>query len=445
MESTFHEAKCDLELDQFTIMVGDIFEVIDDESFERFEVKTRGGQKGFISATNYRCSNCLTKTGWYLPHISRRKTIKLLKEEPMVGTFLVRNSEQHGIQYDDHCQTLSVKSGADAVRHYRIYRTQHYFITPYRLFDTLSELVAHYFDSESKSEIGMTIPIHFNAALRHLDEHELEKKEKLGSGHFGEVFGGVSSEHARPIAIKSLKPDSSSDKSEEFQTEAELLSKLSHVNVVSLYGVVGRPIRAIVLELLTRGSLQNHLRANSKVISLRDQIHWCHDIASGLHYLAQERIVHRDIAARNVLLSAKKIGKLGDFGMARRLDGDSEYFQLEGAEKLPVRWLSPEASSKWIFSHASDVWALGVTMWEICALGERPYRHLHNREISKAVRNGHRLEKSVFSCNQKSKNAKQFYAKLYSILSKAWNSEAEDRPTPQEVRFKVDKLFHHFL
>ena len=81
----------------------------------------------------------------------------------------------------------------------------------------------------------------------------------------------------------------------------------SHINTVKLYGIYGNPVDLIILELLKRGSLQNYLRSNSKNISLRDQIHWCYDIASGLAYLADEGVIHRDIAARNILLRWLKI------------------------------------------------------------------------------------------------------------------------------------------
>ena len=58
-----------------------------------------------------------------------------------------------------------------------------------------------------------------------------------------------------------------------------------------------------MIKFMQKGSLQNYLRENSDLISLRDQIHWSHDLISALLYLSTLNIVHRDIAARNVLLS----------------------------------------------------------------------------------------------------------------------------------------------
>ena len=131
--------------------------------------------------------------------------------------------------------------------------------------------------------------------------------------------------------------------------------------------------------------------------------------------------------------------------MAYHLNEDEYYFQLDGPEKLPVRWLSPEAASKWKFSHASDVWAFAVTLWEICSLGLRPYKDLHNREIQKAVRDGRRLEKSPFACSHIHKNAKLFYSKIYALMIQAWSMKETERPTPDKIKQKMDKIFHNFL
>ena len=97
-------------------------------------------------------------------------------------------------------------------------------------------------------------------------------------------------------------------------------------------------------------------------------------------------MVHRDIAARNILLSSCLKAKLSDFGMTKELEEDEEYFEMGEQQKLPVRWLSPEASSKWKFSFSSDIWAAGVTMFEICSRGQRPYADLTNKEIHRAVK-----------------------------------------------------------
>jgi serine/threonine protein kinase len=78
---------------------------------------------------------------------------------------------------------------------------------------------------------------------------------------------------------------------------------------------------------MSGGSLLNYLRESPDRVTLRDQIHWCFDIISGLNFLTTHGVIHRDIAARNILLNHKHIAKIGDFGMAKVLEDDEEYYR----------------------------------------------------------------------------------------------------------------------
>jgi len=438
----FFEARCDMLLENFSLQTGEIFEVLDDELSGHFKIRTQCGQIGFISPTNFRCSFSLSKTGWYLPNVSRKQAAEMLSDKNRpVGSFLVRNSEHKGDS--THVKTLTVKSRHLSLRNYRIYHEEHYYINESRLFDTLTELVNYYVENGDHFDLFLN-PLEKSSEISRLDENEIVKKDKIGSGHFGEVhIASLDRDHL--VALKSLKTNASKENKEEFYREAELVSSLSHTNIVSIVGVTGDPTEQIVFEFMQKGSLQNYLRENSDLISLRDQIHWSHDLISALLYLSTLNIVHRDIAARNVLLSSKKIAKLADFGMAIKLEEDEYYFQLDGPEKLPVRWLSPEASAKWKFSLMSDIWAFGVAIWEICSLGERPYKDLHNRDIQKAVKEGRRLKSENFGCKQSNKSSKKFYSRMYELLKKCWEKDEDKRPSASEVYAKIEKLFNSFL
>ena len=94
-------------------------------------------------------------------------------------------------------------------------------------------------------------------------------------------------------------------------------------------------------------------------------------------------IVHRDLAARNVMLDKWLQAKVGDFGLAR--EGNEyivEQIDQDGRQKrmeLPWKWVAPEAATHRIFTQNSDVWAFGITMWEIFTLGGIPYAGLNNK------------------------------------------------------------------
>lgn len=106
---------------------------------------------------------------------------------------------------------------------------------------------------------------------------------------------------------------------------------------------------------------------NSNLIS--DYLHqWCQNIAHAMEYLASKQVVHGDLATRNILLCRNLNAKLCDFGLSRRMYEYTSYLK-SNVEPLPWRWMAPESLLHWEFNEKTDVWAFGITVWEICTFG----------------------------------------------------------------------------
>lgn len=94
------------------------------------------------------------------------------------------------------------------------------------------------------------------------------------------------------------------------------------------------------------------------LLTLTELLQIALDVSQGCAYLERQHFIHRDIAARNCLVSSKgsdRVVKIGDFGLAKDLY-TQDYYQVEGQRKLPVRWMAPEALQQGKFTIESDIW-----------------------------------------------------------------------------------------
>uniref|UniRef100_A0AAV2J5D6 Protein kinase domain-containing protein n=1 Tax=Knipowitschia caucasica TaxID=637954 RepID=A0AAV2J5D6_KNICA len=114
-------------------------------------------------------------------------------------------------------------------------------------------------------------------------------------------------------------------------------------------------------------TLHNTTTDPQGALSAEDLLSFCFQTARALDFLSQRNVVHRDVAARNVLVSEQKILKLGDFGLSRDMRRSKEY-ERRGKARLPVKWMSPESIFLCVYTTQSDVWSYGVLLWEIYSM-----------------------------------------------------------------------------
>ncbi|XP_055219404.2 leukocyte tyrosine kinase receptor isoform X3 [Gorilla gorilla gorilla] len=254
----------------------------------------------------------------------------------------------------------------------------------------------------------------------------------LGHGAFGEVYEGLviglpGDSSPLQVAIKTLPELCSPQDELDFLMEALIISKFSHQNIVRCVGLSLRATpRLILLELMSGGDMKSFLRHSRPHLSqpsplvMRDLLQLAQDIAQGCHYLEENHFIHRDIAARNCLLSCagpSRVAKIGDFGMARDIYRAS-YYRRGDRALLPVKWMPPEAFLEGIFTSKTDSWSFGVLLWEIFSLGYMPYPGRTNQEVLDFVVGGGRMDPPR-GCP----------GPVYRIMTQCWQHEPELRPS----------------
>ncbi|MCS6773669.1 MAG: serine/threonine-protein kinase [Anaerolineae bacterium] len=199
----------------------------------------------------------------------------------------------------------------------------------------------------------------------------------LGAGGMGEVYLVRDLALKRQVALKTLRVDQLSQEAlKRWRSEMEIMATLSHPNVVNIYHAVlaegeGEPTY-VVMEYLPRGSLQDELDALSTrrvAMPIAQALMIGIQISEALSFIHQKGIIHRDIKPHNILIGeigGKPIYKLGDFGIALARDR-TRVTQTGGFGPLSPIFASPEQILGYPPDQRSDIYSLGVTLWECLA------------------------------------------------------------------------------
>ncbi|CAG9566181.1 unnamed protein product [Danaus chrysippus] len=258
-------------------------------------------------------------------------------------------------------------------------------------------------------------------------ERDLEIRENIGKGEFGDVMLGILN-GSQKVAVKILKDREAASK---FRAEASVMASLKHENLVRLLGCVvfsSNGSTCIVTEHCAQGSLLDYLRSRGRhYVTQLNQINFAYDACCGMEYLERQRVVHRDLAARNVLISAEGTAKVADFGLARTdSTPDDPADALRVQAKLPIKWTAPEALKYNKFSNKSDMWSFGILLWEIYSFGRVPYPRIPLAEVVRHVERGYRME-APEGCP----------GGPYEVMRAAWHADPAQRPTFASTRLRL--------
>ncbi|XP_059481843.1 vascular endothelial growth factor receptor 1-like isoform X2 [Neocloeon triangulifer] len=174
---------------------------------------------------------------------------------------------------------------------------------------------------------------------------------------------------------------------------------------------------------------RSDFKGELKRITTKDLVCWSYQVARGMQYLASRRIVHADLAARNILLAENNVVKICDFGLARNLYNDANYLK-KGDDPLPVKWMAIESIQDRVFSSESDVWSFGIVLWEFFTLARTPYPGIPLDEyFLPRLSDGYRMEKPQYATSQ-----------IYRIMRSCWDGNSSKRPDFSELVNKLGQI-----
>ncbi|XP_014209041.1 mitogen-activated protein kinase kinase kinase 12 isoform X2 [Copidosoma floridanum] len=230
----------------------------------------------------------------------------------------------------------------------------------------------------------------------------------LGSGAQGAVFSGKLKKEI--VAVKKVREPS--------ETNIKHLRKLNHPNIVQFKGVCTQaPCYCIIMEFCPSGPLYDWLRVNKSVPPSRLSS-WSRQIAAGMKYLHDHKIIHRDLKSPNVLIGREEIVKISDFGTSREWNEKSARMTFAGT----VAWMAPEIIRNEPCSEKVDIWSYGVVLWELLS-GEIPYKDVDSSAIMYGVGNNSLRLPIPKTCPDGYK----------LLVEQCWASKPRNRPSFKQI------------
>jgi serine/threonine-protein kinase len=195
--------------------------------------------------------------------------------------------------------------------------------------------------------------------------------EKLGEGGMGVVYKAEDRRLERTVALKFLSPDTTRDASatERFVQEAKATAALNHPNICTVFEIDEADGRTfIAMECVEGENLRAMIKAGA--LELNDALDIAVQVAEGLAAAHENGIIHRDVKPANIVVTPRGRAKIMDFGLAR-MAGGAQLTRI-GTTVGTVAYMSPEQARGDAVDHGTDIWSLGVVLYEMLT-GKRPF------------------------------------------------------------------------
>lgn len=267
---------------------------------------------------------------------------------------------------------------------------------------------------------------------RILKPQELRKGKLLGYGVFGTVNKGLwipeGDSLKIPVAIKTIQNRSGRQTFTEITDHMLSMGSLDHPYIVRLIGICPGASLQLITQLSPHGSLLQHLRQHKDSLDPQRLLNWCVQIAKGMYYLEEHCMAHRNLAARNILLKSDYIVQISDFGVADLLYPDDKKY-VYSEHKTPIKWMALESILFGRYTHQSDVWSYGVTVWEMMSYGAEPYASMHPHDVPGLLEKGERLAQPQICTID-----------VYMVMVKCWMIDENVRPTFKELASEFTRM-----
>ena len=211
---------------------------------------------------------------------------------------------------------------------------------------------------------------------------------ELGKGGMGVVYKAEDTRLGRPVALKLISPEIAEDPRtrEKFFREARLASSLQHPNICTIHEIDETTDGQLFISMDYYEGDTLQLKLSQGNLPLKTVLEYAIQLTAGLNQAHAHHIVHRDIKPGNIIITGDDTVKILDFGLARLL-GTTENTQT-GKGMGTIAYMSPELAEGKKIDHLTDIWSLGVVIYEMCT-GELPFSHDYEAALIYSI-----LEKS---------------------------------------------------
>ena len=208
------------------------------------------------------------------------------------------------------------------------------------------------------------------------------KYESIGKGSYSHVYKGYHNDIKNKIyAIKEINIKKNIDNINRFYLEIDIMKKIKHQNIITLYDtIINDDYIYIVMEYCKYGDLRKFLK-NKKINEYKAQI-IMKQLVSGLKYLYDNNIFHRDLKPQNILVAENCIIKITDFGLAKECENNNLSDTICGS---PI-YMAPEIIQKTKYNNKADIWSLGIILYELLT-GSSPYNINNFNELVDYIKN----------------------------------------------------------